>query len=418
MKYVASRTIDGRVAAPPSKSMTVRALAAGLLAGEGTRIVGPSVCEDARAALEVVRALGARVEPTAEGLEFCAPGGRPARTLDCGESGLTLRLFAAVAGLFERESTLLARGSLCARPVDMVVGPLRQLGVACRDTAGRAPLTVAGPYTGCRAELDAGESSQFLTGLLMALPLRPRTDEVELEVRNLSSKPYVRMTLELLAGFGIELACDEKLSWFRLHGGQRLRPGVRWLVEGDWSGAAGLLVAGALAGRASVSGLAAASAQADRAVLDALALAGARVRQEADVICVQHGSPRAFSFDARACPDLLPPLAALACGCPGTSRLLGASRLRHKESDRAAALVSELGRMGASIRLEGDALLVTGGALREAEVYSHGDHRIAMACALAAVGTGAAVRIRQPGCVAKSYPGFFDDLARLGAEVG
>ncbi len=417
MKYVASKTIDGRVAAPPSKSMTVRALAAGLLAGAGTRIARASDCEDARAALALIRSLGARVERRDGDLEIVGVDDAVPGAWDCGESGLTLRLFAAVAGLTARESTLVGRGSLARRPVDMVVGPLRQLGVACRASAGRSPLTVAGPYTGTRAEVDASESSQFLTGLLMALPLRPEPGPIELRVRDLHSSPYVRMTLELLRDFGVELECDRDLTWFRVPGGQGLKPGVRWVVEGDWSGAAGLLVAGALAGRAGVGGLAPESAQADRAVLDALERAGARVAASPDEISVERGTPRAFDFDARTCPDLLPPLAALACGCPGVSRLEGVGRLRHKESDRAAALVSELGRMGANIRIDGDALVVRGGELVEAEVDPHGDHRIAMACAAAAVGTGAAVRIRDPGCVAKSYPGFFADLADLGAEV-
>jgi len=149
----------------------------------------------------------------------------------------------------------------------------------------------------------------------------------------------------------------------------------------------------------------------------ALERSGARLVPAVDGVSVQRGTPRAFTFDANACPDLLPPLAALACGCPGVSRLLGANRLRHKESDRAAALVSELGRMGANIRVDADALIVSGGPLVEARVDPHGDHRIAMACAVAAVGTGASVGISDPGCVAKSYPDFFEDLAALGAEV-
>lgn len=397
--------------------MTIRALAAGLLAGPGTRIASPSDCDDARAARRVAGGLGGRFEPWADGLELVERASPSGTDLDCGESGLTFRSFAAIAALEERELTLVASGSLTRRPINMLEAPLSALGVRCESRAGRPPLRVCGPLRPGRARVEAVESSQHLTGLLMALPLAAGQGATELEVDGLASEPYVWMTLELLEAFGVELDRAPDLTAFCIPAGQRYRPGQTFRVEGDWSGAAALLVAGALAGRVSVRGLRLDSRQADRAVVEALERAGAELALEPDRVTATRGRPEAFAFDASACPDLLPPLCALACGCPGESRLGGAGRLRHKESDRAAALMSELGKLGAHIRLDGDHLVVRGGTLGEAEVDPHGDHRIAMACAAAAVGAGGTARIRDPGCVAKSYPAFFRDLTALGAEV-
>jgi 3-phosphoshikimate 1-carboxyvinyltransferase len=184
-------------------------------------------------------------------------------------------------------------------------------------------------------------------------------------------------------------------------------------ITGDWSGAAFLLVAGALAGSVDVSGLDLLSAQADRAVLGALRAAGARVEEGTDRIRVEAGPLRAFELDAADCPDLFPPLVALACSCEGTTRLRGAGRLLHKESDRAAALVEEFGKLGAYLVTDGDTLRVAGGPLRGGAVGSHGDHRMAMALAVAALRTREGVDLDGEGCVAKSYPDFFERLDAL-----
>ena len=329
MKYVEAGKIDGRLAAPASKSMAVRAVAAALLTRGQTRIEGWSRCEDAQAALRVASSLGAQVQTADEALVVeggLNPSGQP---LDCGESGLSLRLFAALAGLCAQPLTLTGHGSLSQRPLQMVVQPLRDLGVECTASQGRLPLQVCGPMRGGRVRVDGSVSSQSLTGLLMALPVC--AGDSRIEVRDLTSKPYVRMTLELLNQFGVRVEADPELRWMQIPGGQIYWPGSAYSVPGDWSGAAAVLVAGALCGRVSLTGLALNSSQADRAVLDALTAAGAKVSWEedfvGDCVTVERGDLRAFAFDLTDCPDLAPALVALASACPGRSELRGADRL-------------------------------------------------------------------------------------------
>ena len=315
-----------------------------------------------------------------------------------------------MAALGEGRFTLVGEGSLATRPVDMVLEPLRQLGVRCATRDGRPPVTVQGPLRGGRAEVDGSASSQFLSGLLLALP-RAAGDS-RLAVRGLRSGAYVRMTLEVLAAFGARVAADPDGAGYRIPGGQSYRP-VDLAVEGDWSGAAFLLVAGALAGEVTVAGLDPRSAQPDRAVLDALAAAGAPVRWQDGELRVAQGDLRAFQFDATDCPDLFPPLAALACHARGVSRIAGVARLAHKESDRGAALVSELSALGARLAVRDGALEITGGPLAGGHLDPHNDHRMAMAGAVAALRSRDGVTMAGEACVAKSYPEFFQVLASL-----
>jgi 3-phosphoshikimate 1-carboxyvinyltransferase len=280
--------------------------------------------------------------------------------------------------------------------------------------------------------VDGSGSSQFLTGLLIALPLarggvgsgipESSVGESVIEVENLVSRGYVDLTLDVLRAFGVRAERSTDYSEFRIPGGQTY-VSASYRTEGDWSGAAFLLVAGALAARSApveVRGLDPASSQPDRAILDALRSAGAGLELSPGSIRVRAaGGLRAFSFDAADRPDLFPPLAALAAFCEGTTVLTGADRLRAKESDRAAALSEELGKLGIRIEVAGDRMLVRGrGAGAAASVDSRGDHRVAMAAAVAALAGSARVEIRGAECVSKSYPAFFEDLASLGARIG
>jgi 3-phosphoshikimate 1-carboxyvinyltransferase len=413
-KSVHPSRLEGEARAPSSKSVMQRITAAALLAeGRKTRILNPSICDDSLAALRVAGELGAGIKATRA--EVVIEGGLRPRggQLDCGESGLCLRLFSAVAALWSGELTLTGKGSLLLRPVAMIEGPLRELGVACRTENGLPPVRVRGPLRGGNAAVDGSLSSQFLSGLLMALPLAGA--DSALEVRNLKSRPYIGMTLRILGDCGIRVD-HENYERFTIPGGQKYEIG-RYEVEGDWSAAAPLFVAAAVGGKIRVSGLRADSLQADRRILDALGAAGAGVRRFPDGATVEQGDLRAFSFDATDAPDLLPPLAALACHCAGTSQLKGASRLRHKESDRAAVLSEELRRLGGRVTALGDFLEIRGGQLQGGTVRSHGDHRIAMALAAAAVAARGPVDIEDAECVAKSYPGFFEDLASVGVRI-
>ncbi len=414
MNWIKPSKIDGTVASPSSKSVMIRATAAALLADGVSEIARPSFCEDTLAALNVAAGLGAEIDRTEERVEIKGPLAPTENVLDCGESGLCLRMFAPIAALEGQETVLSARGSLRTRPVGMMEAPLAALGVSVQTNAGFPPLTVKGPLHGGRVVVDGSTTSQFLTGLLMALPIC--RDDSRLFVLDLRSRPYVAMTISVLERFGISMTWDTERDVFEIRGRQRFAPG-RYEIEGDWSGAAFLLVAGALAGRVTVMNLRADSCQADVRVLAALRDAGASVAVAGDAVTVEADGLEAFEFDATDCPDLFPPLAALACFCEGRSVLRGAERLRHKESDRATALVEEFSRAGGTLGLEGNVMWIEGGPLEGGVIDARGDHRLAMAGAVAGLRAERGIRIVGPEVVGKSYPGFFRDLAALGGDI-
>jgi 3-phosphoshikimate 1-carboxyvinyltransferase len=261
--------------------------------------------------------------------------------------------------------------------------------------------------------IDAGESSQLLTGLLIALPLASENSEIN--VAHAVSKGYLDLTIDTCAAFGVRIEKNHDYSGFSIQGKQHYRSG-EFHVEGDWSGAAFLVVAAAIAtgnDELEISGLRTDSSQPDKAVLTAARMAGAAIRIGKENVYVKKGSPRAFEFDATDCPDLFPPLAVLAAACPGTSILRGIHRLAGKESDRAASLKTCLESLGVCVTFDGDSMLVHGGNLSGGIIDSSGDHRIAMAAAVAALAAAGPVTILGSECVAKSWPGFFGDLASI-----
>jgi len=403
--------INGSVKAPASKSMMIRAVAAAALAEGGSRIRNPSLCEDGLAAIACARVLGANVEVQEDCVS--AEGGIKAKegVLDCGESGLCMRMFAPIAAAADGNFTLTGRGSLLKRQVGMMQQPLEALGAKCSTNNGMPPVKVRGQIRGGEIEIDGSQSSQFLTGLLMALPLCK--EDSLMRVKNLKSRPYVKMTLELLEKFGVRIKANGQLGEFAITGGQHFKP-TDYEVEGDWSGAAFLLVAGAIAGKVEVRGLRNDSLQGDKEIVEALKKAGAKVKMAGRGIAVETAQLSSFEFDATDCPDLFPPLAVLACNCKGTSRIRGVERLKGKESDRGTALVSELGKLGAKIEVKGNEMLVAGTKLKGGvQVDPHNDHRIAMACAVAALMCEGEVKIGNAECVSKSYPEFFRDLEGL-----
>jgi len=405
--------VSGMVKAPPSKSMTQRAIAAAILADGQSQIINPSYCDDSLAAMSIAVSLGARVDPETDKVTITGSGELKERKLNCGESGLAIRMFSPVAALYDEEIVMTGGGSLKKRPMNMIGDALNQLGAQCTSTEGYLPLTIKGPLKGGYCEIDGSVSSQLLTGLLMSLPLTEVDSSIK--VNNLKSRPYIDMTLSVLKEYGIEIFNDN-YKLFRVNGRQKYRP-VTFEVESDWSGGSFLLVAGAINGNLKISGLRTGSFQSDIAVLKALDQAGAKIKISDNVIEVVKSELRAFELDATESPDLFPPLVALAAYCNGVSKIKGISRLKHKESDRAEALSEEFSKMGIKINTLDDYLFVTGGTIKGARVNSHDDHRIAMAVAVAALGATDEVFIKDSHCVAKSYPRFFDDLRSLGAIV-
>jgi len=413
-RTVAPGIISGRLKAPPSKSMMLRAAASAFLAGEKSRIMNPSFCDDAQAGLGILESLGAGVEKKDDMIVIRS--GRPVENtiVNCRESGLCARMFAPIAALFDRDITLEGTGSLLKRPMKMMESPLKQLGVSCITGHGFFPVKIKGPMKGGKIRIDASLSSQFLSGLLMALP-HCRQDSLII-ADDLHSKPYILMTLTMLSVCGIRIDTEKNMSRFFIPGDQHAH-NFSYRVEGDWSGAAFFLVGGALAGTITVDNLQMDSSQGDKKILDVLIQCGARVKTEGNTVTVSHGSLKAFNFNAEDCPDLFPPLAVLACHCSGLSVLSGVNRLRYKESSRAEVLTEELSRLGAEIKTTGDRMEIRGSRLTGGIIDSHGDHRIAMAGAVSALNAAKQVEIKGWECVAKSYPAFFDDLKAVGGKI-
>lgn len=308
---------------------------------------------------------------------------------------------------------MVGANSLKKRPMFMIEEALNQLGVKCISSNGFLPLTIQGPIVGGHCEIDGSVSSQLLTGLLMALPLASKDSEIK--VKNLKSKPYIDMTIQILKSFGITVK-NEDYSFFRIPGNQKYIP-HNYIVEGDWSGGAFLLVAGAISGKLCITGLNRDSKQSDMSIINALENAGAKMTISENQIEISKSELKAFEFDATESPDLFPPLVALASYCEGVSIIKGVSRLIYKESDRAKVLKEEFGKLKINIEINDDIMFVTGGRPQAARVESHDDHRIAMAVAISSLGAKGRVYIRDSQCVAKSYPGFFNDLRNLGAMV-
>ena len=408
-KNIWPSVVDGCVVASPSKSEAQRAIALAALARGCSRIVRPGQSEDVLAVMRVCENLGARIHW--EGADLLVEGGlqAPDAALHCGESGLAIRMFSAIAALFDEEIVCTGSGSLSKRPMRAVEDALGRMGVQCSTQNGFLPVTVKGPLQGGAAELDGSGGSQIITGLLMAAALAP--EDTFLTVNNLKSKPYTDLTIEVMRAFGVEVR-QHNHPFFIIPGGQRYQPTV-FTTGGDWSGAAFMLVAGAVAGRVSVEGLQHKRSQPDKRICDVLQQVGAAVRMREHGVLVRKNALRPFRFDATDCPDLFPPLVALAAHCNGESVIAGLHRLHHKESDRALSLQECFGRMGIAIRLAGDEMWVAGGKPKAVQVNTYGDHRLAMAAAVAALGGEGPVTIQDAQVVNKSYPGFFDDLAKL-----
>ena len=412
-RIIVPSKLKGNINAPSSKSMTQRAIAASLLAEGESIILNPSYCDDSLAAMTIAVGLGAKVNPGTGEMKITGAGELREKKLNCGESGLAIRMFSPIAALYPAEIILTGSGSLKKRPMSMIENALNQFGVRCISEGGFLPLTVEGPLKGGNCEIDGSVSSQLLTGLLMALPVAE--DDSEIIVNNLKSKPYIDMTLQVLGKFGIKIINDNYKK-FNIKGNQKYKP-TRFEVESDWSGGAFLLVAGAISGDITVHGLHPESSQSDKAVLTALDKAGAKMTVTKDAIEIKKSDLKAFEFDSTESPDLFPPLAVLAAYSKGISGIKGVNRLIYKESDRAVALVEELGKMGIKVEISDNYMLITGGKIKGAHVNSHDDHRIAMAAAVAGLGATDKVHIRDSHCIAKSYPGFFDDLRNIGAEI-
>jgi 3-phosphoshikimate 1-carboxyvinyltransferase len=414
-------SIKGSIQAPASKSSMQRACAAALVTKGKSIIKNPGHSNDDRAAMDIIKRLGAELTINNEELVIDSAGVHPvSNEINCGESGLSIRMFTALAALSEIEITITGSGSLAVRPMDFFDEVLPQLAIKVQTRNGKLPLVIQGPLTPANITIDGSLSSQFLTGLLMAYAASGASD-VAITVTNLKSRPYIDLTLNVMKQFGLKVPENRNYESFYFDSqpiNQSTNQLVNYTVEGDWSGAAFLLVAGAIAGNITVKGLDVYSAQADKAVLQALIDCGAGISIASSHIELRPLPLKAFHFNATDCPDLFPPLVALAACCSGTSAIEGAGRLTHKESNRALTLQEEFGKMGIEIKLQEDLMLVKGGTgIKGARVHSRHDHRIAMACAVAGLKADGNMVIEEAGAIDKSYPDFYGHLIRLGASI-
>jgi len=409
--------LKGIIQAPASKSSMQRACAAALLSKGTSTIYNSGHSNDDKAALDIIQKLGAKVEVEGSELKVESSGVNPiANEINCDESGLSIRMFTPIVALSDKEITINGSGSLESRPMDFFDDILPLLGVKIKSNDGKLPLIVQGPLVPANIEVDGSLSSQFLTGLLMAYSAAG-AKEVSIKVKDLKSKPYIDLTLDVMKQFGMNVPENKNYKEFVFHNESTQDSPRQYTVEGDWSGGAFLLVAGTIAGSITIRGLDLSSTQADRKIMDALMNANAAIAMEAKGIQAHPGGLRGFEFDATDCPDLFPPLVALASYCEGETKIQGVRRLKHKESNRAVTLQDEFDLMGVRIVIEDDTMIIHGGIVKGADVHSHHDHRIAMACAVAALGANSETIIEEAYAVKKSYPDFYNDLKSLGANV-
>ncbi len=414
---IVKSVIEGASRAPPSKSMTHRALVCSALSRGLSRVRSPLASEDTEATRRVLSGLGVPISKSPRCWEVEGGGLREASSdLFCGESATTLRLMTAVCSLVEGESRLTGGPSLLRRPVGPLIEGLRQLGVGCGSRGGYPPVTVRGEgrIRGGLVEVPGDVSSQFVSALLIIAPFAG--DGVSLRITTpLESEPYVSMTIEAQEAFGVRVHASEDMRNFRVER-QDYRP-AEFTVEGDWSSASFLLAAGTLAGSVSVGNLDPGSSQADSAILDILERMGASVAVGGGSVTVQRSALRGIEADLSNSPDLFPVVASLCAAADGVSVLHGLRRLRFKESDRVGAMAEGLGEMGVRVETGGGSAMIEGGTPRGGLVDPHGDHRIAMALGVLGLVAQGETVIRDAGCVSKSYPFFWQDIEAIGANV-
>lgn len=418
--------LEGSIAAPPSKSYTHRYLACSLLADGESIIEGPSICEDTSATIDACAAFGAEVKYENGALLIRSSGSlsRPEDVVYCRGSGTTLRFFTALAPLAPGISILTGDASLRRRPMLPLLQALRELGVKVfsANVGGRPPIVVfGGSLAGGRASIRGDVSSQYVSGLMIALTKARRHSVIEIK-RRLESRGYVDLTLRALREFNAEVIVSSDYRLIEVEPRQELKP-RKCRVPGDYSAAAFIAVAAAVVKESSVriEGLNDGDLQPDSQIVSILANAGVDVRSGADYLEVRRASATLASFEAdvRDCPDLAPPLASLACFCEGKSVIRGVSRLKYKESDRLGALFHELSRLGVNVKVGEDQLVIYGKGRVEGGVVvdSWADHRIAMALAVVGLGSDKGLVVEGFECISKSYPRFAEDIAKLGGEV-
>jgi len=409
--------LAGEVDVPASKSMSHRAvICAGL--SEGTSIIeniGESM--DIEATCRAMKSFGIMIDKADSSLRI--QGKRELMLIDpdilCGESGSTLRFMIPVAVLAGRPVTFHGEGRLVERSLEPYYRIFEQQGIKYETDRGRLPLHIEGSLSPGEFQLEGNISSQFISGLMFALPLLKGDSCIEV-TGELESRPYIDMTMDILESFSIEVK-NNSYRQFHIKGCQRYKA-TDYTVEGDFSQAAFWLAAGVLGSEITCGGLERNSLQGDKVIVDIIERMGGGTKASGNKLGSTPSGIRGITIDASQCPDLVPILAVMGALAEGRTEIVNAARLRLKESDRLKAISSELGKLGASIEEREDSLVVDGvKTLKGGSVNSWNDHRIAMALAVAAASCREPVTIRNADCVNKSYPGFWEHYKGLGGII-
>ncbi len=414
--------LSGQVCASPSKSYTQRMVIAAAFANGVSKVSNPLLSEDTEATLRAVTSLGAKVSAS-EGcwtVKGAVPLNGAKEPIDCGESGATLRFMIPIAALANGTSTLVFKGSIEKRPVEPLLASLKELGAKAH--VGKlgdkdAVFVEGGGIVGGETSIPGDVSSQFISGLMFACPMAKVDTEIML-TSPLESADYVKMTQAVLANHGVKVPAHE--NHIHIPANQTYKPSDG-RVPGDFSSAAFLLAAAAITNsKVQVNNLDYSSVQGDKEILGILKHMGVEGKVCTDSVEIEGSGSllKPIEVDAKNIPDLVPAIAALACYSKGISHIFGAHRLRLKESDRLESLNLELTKMGAQITINDDGLIIQGGStLHGTAIDPHNDHRIAMACAVAALAAEGETIIQNAECVRKSYPQFFTHLKQIGADL-
>ena len=411
--------IKGTVNAPPSKSYTHRAIAIAALSKKAT-VSNPLLSEDTKATIRASEAFGAVVEPKKDSLKIKGFDGKPTipdNVIDVANSGTTLRIMTAVASLVNGATVLTGDASIRTRPNTPLLNALNDLGAEAFSTRGNgmSPIVVRGKMRGGRVYIDGSISSQFISALLIACPFAQNKTTIMIK-GELKSRPYVNITIGMLRDAGAKIDADEGANSFTLPPEQEYNL-KSYNVPGDFSSASYMMAAGALCGEVTVKNLYP-SEQGDVALIEILAKMGAQIswdRKKGEVK-VSKCQLKGITVDVGKTPDLVPTLAVLGAAAEGTTTIENAEHVRYKETDRLHAMTVELKKMGVDITEEKDRLIIKGGSMKGAEVHGWDDHRIVMALAVAGMVTGETT-IDSAESVSISYPGFFEELKKVGAVV-
>lgn len=410
MEFVIKRAeIKGTVKVPSSKSEIQRAIAAATLVKGQSIIRNVTFSDDVLVAIELSKNLGSEIQVFKNQIVINGDLHLKTEVLNANESGLSTRLFLPIASLTGKNFTITGKGTLLKRKMDSVAKNLYPFGVNVETNNGYLPFEVKGKLNAGNVTIDASETSQLLSGLLMALPLTKAKST--LQVSNLKSKPYIDLTLDIMQNFGVKVQRKDYKE-FTIEAQQYLPTDIS--LKGDWSGGAFWFVAAAIAGDLTIKGLDPHSKQADKAILEVMKLAGVDFINNGQEFIVRKSHIKSFEFDATDCPDLFPPLAVLAANADGISKIKGVSRLKAKESDRAMAIKTEFQKQGIEVRIDGDYMFISGSQnIKGGRFETYKDHRMAMCGAVLALNAENNLILSNIECVSKSYPDFFDELERL-----